>query len=581
MTVAAAGGSVAEPTADSILAGERVTARALTRPVVLHLLTLAAGVVFLVFLDRRLWFFHDDWDPIIYRRAFHGVFEPHNEHWSTLPILLFRALFSLDGVHHYLVYLLPVLLAHAALAHVMWRVAIRARTGPWIATTAVALFLVDGAGYENLMWAWQIGFVGSTALGWWAVLLATAERPTKRTDAGAILLLIASLMCSGIGVTMTIIAGLAVVLARGWRPALPITIIPAAMQLVWFFSVGYHGFAQMRQLHVSQDPTFFSAFRDLIRFALTGLRNLGDKTFGTSGLGAAALGAVIIWAVFQVRIARRNPAYAAPIAGMLGAVILYLIIAVGRTGMPLGFLAPRYVYVATALLLPGTACALAQLAMRWRLPRLDGCAAAMILAIYLVALLEQGVGLMENYAAQDKQYIAAAIQLVESGGQPLSDGVVLPMGRGYPATAYARLVQDGAMAQPPPPNHDFLISQAAVLQTSLTANPVRPMNGRIQETTDLTLASADKGCFITTPTGPMPQIALAISSVGTSVSLTPSAGGRVVVDLSQPDPEGLFHNEILTEPRKTIFANFDTRLGTARLFLPPGQPTTVCLAGAP
>ena len=48
--------------------------------------------------------------------------------------------------------------------------------GGALAAVAVAiLLLVYGSGFENLFWAFQIGFVGSVALGLWA--LVVADRP--------------------------------------------------------------------------------------------------------------------------------------------------------------------------------------------------------------------------------------------------------------------------------------------------------------------------------------------------------------------------------------------------------------------
>ena len=59
-------------------------------------------------------------------------------------------------------YLLPVLVLHLVAAHLLWRLMIRLQDDPWVATAVVAVFAMAGAGYENIVWAFQIAFVRST-----------------------------------------------------------------------------------------------------------------------------------------------------------------------------------------------------------------------------------------------------------------------------------------------------------------------------------------------------------------------------------------------------------------------------------
>ena len=54
-----------------------------------------------------------------------------------------------------------------------------------------------GTGYQNLLWAFQIGFVGSTAAGLWAMIMF--ERTGRRASAAGMVLLLAAVMSSGIG----------------------------------------------------------------------------------------------------------------------------------------------------------------------------------------------------------------------------------------------------------------------------------------------------------------------------------------------------------------------------------------------
>src|SRR5674536_224799 len=64
-----------------------------------HLLTLVVAFGALGWLGRPLWFFGDEWEFLVNRGGFHrphlGLWDPHaHTHWSTSPILIYRALFA-------------------------------------------------------------------------------------------------------------------------------------------------------------------------------------------------------------------------------------------------------------------------------------------------------------------------------------------------------------------------------------------------------------------------------------------------------------------------------------------------------
>ncbi|MFN2556118.1 MAG: hypothetical protein ABR592_04485, partial [Nitriliruptorales bacterium] len=68
-----------------------------------HVLTLVVGLAVLVVVSRGQWFVIDEWVFLTDRRLedVRGLFVPHNEHWSTLPIVLWRALFATVGLRSY------------------------------------------------------------------------------------------------------------------------------------------------------------------------------------------------------------------------------------------------------------------------------------------------------------------------------------------------------------------------------------------------------------------------------------------------------------------------------------------------
>ncbi len=150
-----------------------------------HGLSLVGGAVVLLVANRNQWFFGDEWNFIVNRGprgASIGVLEPHNEHWTTVPVLVFRGLLAIVGLRSYLPYVAVLLALHLGLAHLLWRVSLRVGATPAIATALAAVFIVLGAGSENLLWAFQIAFVGVVAFGWAAVLLHDHDGPFGRRD---------------------------------------------------------------------------------------------------------------------------------------------------------------------------------------------------------------------------------------------------------------------------------------------------------------------------------------------------------------------------------------------------------------
>jgi hypothetical protein len=66
-------------------------------------------------LGRGLWFFKDDFEFFARRVGGHvsaSLWEPHNEHWSTLPTLVYRALYAGFGLRTFLPYLGVLVLVH-------------------------------------------------------------------------------------------------------------------------------------------------------------------------------------------------------------------------------------------------------------------------------------------------------------------------------------------------------------------------------------------------------------------------------------------------------------------------------------
>ena len=197
-------------------------------------------------LGRHRWFWIDDWDFVANRSLRHpsDLFDDHYGHWSTLPIIAFRALWAVVGLRSYLPYLTLAVLLHLAGAVLLRALMRRAGVNAWIATAAASAFALFGTGWQNIEWAFQIGFIGALVLGLIHLLLVDHEGPVDKRDWLGLACGIGALMSSGVGVTMAVIVSVAALIQRGYRVALLHAAPLAVVYLTWWAFVGRTGAEQ-------------------------------------------------------------------------------------------------------------------------------------------------------------------------------------------------------------------------------------------------------------------------------------------------------------------------------------------------
>ena len=302
-------------------------------------------------------------------------------------------------------YIVVLLLLHIAAAHLLWRLLLHIGVRPAIATALATVFVLLGAGYENLMWAFQIGFVGSVALGLGGLLLVNHDGPWGRRDVAGWLVSVIGLMFSGISVTMVVVAGLAVFFRRGWRQALLTVSVPGAVYLVWLVLIGHHDVAGGER-----------SLDDVVKypqFIWSGLRSAVDQTVGLPGAGLVVVTGLTLLLLHR---RRQSAGPAAPaFACALGTLVLFAIIAIGRTGLGAEQAeVSRYVYLVMALALPAVGLALSELA-----GRSVARGGAVALALLLVAGHNVGTLLERSRIERQREQrfrarVVAATQLVSS-----------------------------------------------------------------------------------------------------------------------------------------------------------------------
>ena len=329
----------------------------------------------LLLLGNGAWFTADDWDFLSARTAGNvgDLFRSHFQHWTTLPILAYRLLWQLVGMHSYVPYQALVVLLHLTAVALLWVVMRRAGIRPWVATIIASVLVFFGAGAENILVAFQIAFVGAFVFGLTQLLLADHDGPIDRRDWWGLLAGFAGLMCSGVAITMTIVVGLAVMLRRGrrgWRIAMFHTVPLATAYVAW---------SQLAPKGQSAGEYRSQSVLQVVEFVLIGVgttfRGLSRAPVLGIALGLLLIvGLVLAYRTYGQRPLRRRGA--ALIALLAGAGIFLVMTGLVRSGQP-GLIRfargtgparareSRYVYLIAAMVLPSIALAVDTIIRRW------------------------------------------------------------------------------------------------------------------------------------------------------------------------------------------------------------------------
>ena len=186
-------------------------------------------------------FFYDEWQFVTERRSLStaSLLVPHNGHLSAVPAAVFMVLLKIVGLGHYGAFRLAVLLAHLIVA-VLTAVLVRRRFGDWAGVGTLVVVGLMGAGWQNIFWALQFGYVTSVA----ALLaaLVTLDRgrgePSRRDAVLASSFVAVSLLSSGVGVP-ALVAVTWLCLAGPHRRSLWwVPVGPALMYGVWYLKYG-------------------------------------------------------------------------------------------------------------------------------------------------------------------------------------------------------------------------------------------------------------------------------------------------------------------------------------------------------
>ncbi|MHA7987279.1 hypothetical protein ACX9R5_15885 [Rathayibacter sp. CAU 1779] len=370
-----------------------------------HYLVLVVAALFLLFESRRQWLYFDDWSFVIPSHA--GLLEPHVGHWSTLPMLLFLGIRNVFGLDHFLPFAIPVIAAQLGVATVTWRVMLRVGVAPWIATAGSAVICFMGAGDENILWAFQVGFMGAMVFALLAMLLLTRPRFGPWTGIGVIACSLVALASSGTSLPILAGAGIVALVYRGWRQTIALFVLPLVVYASWYLLMARSGTgirpASLGEL-ISSGP----------EYVLSMLAGGTGILVGVAAVGAVIFCVVIGWAVIRLPRAPKEwtMAYACTVAAVLFASLTaYSRLTLGVEAATSG----RYVFMAMSLFLPLALLAFTILHERMHAPIGGFVAIVVVVALFNATLIFPALRERQILTDQTRTELSAGIAIIDAG----------------------------------------------------------------------------------------------------------------------------------------------------------------------
>jgi hypothetical protein len=294
-------------------------------------LLLSGGLLWIFTLMNGASFFFDEWDFLL-RRGLNAndLLRPHNGHFSLIPVSIFILLRRAFGLTSYVPYQIVGLLVHAAVCIGVY-VIIRKRSQV-LALCAGIIVCLLGSGWQNILWPFQIGMMGSFAAGLWALYEIDRDEINR---ARLSVLIGISLACAGGGIAVTGVVGVLLVLRREWR-VLTALVPTIALYALWYLK---YGVAQSQDGNMGKTPQF------IVDSALAAGAAAGSKSLIFGGF---VIGVVVVLLVLKQK--------ELTLSSVPNGVVLFLIVTWALTGLSRAHLgepgASRYVYVgATCLVL--------------------------------------------------------------------------------------------------------------------------------------------------------------------------------------------------------------------------------------
>lgn len=215
-----------------------------------------ASFVWIISRDAHLTFIADDWELLVNRQGTGISYFLDSFHGNILigPAIVYNSLRALIGIDSATPFFVVSITAFVT-SGVLLFVYLRRRVGDWPALIAAILLLFLGAAFEDLLFAFQIGYYASVAAG--LGMLIALDREDERGDWIACVLLVVSVVFSSVGLAFAV--GALADLAFGQRPwARRAYFVAWAVLLygVWWVGWGRHGESHVSFHNLVTAPEF-------------------------------------------------------------------------------------------------------------------------------------------------------------------------------------------------------------------------------------------------------------------------------------------------------------------------------------
>ena len=495
----------------------------------LTLSLIAAGLI--VWLNRGIWFYGDDWAYFTIRyfeftggQKLEALFSPHNEHWVTLPVAIHLVLQRIFGLRTRLPYVGVLALAHATVVYCTSLIVFRSVGRKWLAWSAGVGVVFLSSGFENLVWTFQITFVGAFALGLVAFLLIDSNQPSNFKDA----------LIGGVGVLALATAGTAVailfalvalLLIRGQWRRLPLTVGPGLTAFaVWYAIYGRDS--------VQPNPTNTQRL-DVPAYVWRGVSASLDGLAHVPGV-ATVLIILIGLAFIKSSVPRKN--YEVPVALAVGGVFFFTLNGLSRVQYGIDQAASsRYLYLGVVFFTPIVAVSIVSFVESSRRGKYLSIALLLWLGITGITNLTKD---RNARATSDKQRLSSILATVQLADLSSTPNEIYPSPQWDIKLTLADLVRLNQYGMLPARNIDETYLLDAMVNHFITVTAVARYTPtsihKILTDQNATITSASDGCIavattasptriVVYPTGNEPLVLF--SETQNSISMTAGSAG--------------------------------------------------------
>lgn len=375
---------------------------------------MAAAAAVLLHYGSGLTFFQDSWEFLMHRRdpSAATLLDPHNEHIVLLPVLITQAwlrLFGMSSMTPELVLLVALELSVAALLFVY----ARRRLGPWPALFATTVLLFLGPAWQDLLWPFQVGFVGASLFGL-ATLLAL-ENEDQRWDRAACAFLAVSIAFSSLGIAFAVAAAVNVFQRRGERGLRRAYVfaLPLLLYLLWYAGWGHDAENNFSAHNVLVSPRYVWEGLVASLDSALALGTIFDEVVGRSKWAAPLLIALLALAAWR---GFRNRGFFPGLWPVLAAAATFWFLAAFNQGPGREPYSSRYLYVGVLFVLLIAVNLLQGVKFsRWAL--LAGAAATCVVVGFNLVPLREGRDFFEKQTVLTRADLAA-IEIADRSVEP-------------------------------------------------------------------------------------------------------------------------------------------------------------------